>query len=65
MTLGDTKNHSQSIVAGHSFLVICSISLVILAVWAYFGRIDIVTVAQGIAVRKNFIISKTIKNNDL
>ena len=60
MTLGDTKNHSQSIVAGHSFLVICSISLVILAVWAYFGRIDIVTVAQGIVVPSSKI--KTVQH---
>ena len=60
MTLGDTKDHSQSIVAGHSFLVICSISLVILAVWAYFGRIDIVTVTQGIVVPSSKI--KTVQH---
>ena len=60
MTLGNSKDHSHSIVAGHSFLVICSISLVILAVWAYLGRIDIVTVAQGIVVPSSKI--KTVQH---
>ena len=60
MTSDNTKNYSNSIVAGHSFLVICSISLVILAVWAYFGRIDIVTVAQGVVVPSSKI--KTVQH---
>ena len=60
MTLGNSKDHSHSTVAGHSFLVICSISLVILAVWAYLGRIDIVTVAQGIVVPSSKI--KTVQH---
>ena len=50
MTLANTKDDSNSIVAGHSFLLICSISLVSLVVWAHLGRLDIVTVAQGIVV---------------
>ena len=60
MTSDSTKTYSNSIVAGHSFLVICSISLVILAVWAYFGRIDIVTVAQGVVVPSSKI--KTVQH---
>ena len=60
MTLGNSKDHSHSTVTGHSFLVICSISLVILAVWAYLGRIDIVTVAQGIVVPSSKI--KTVQH---
>ena len=60
MTLDNSKDHSHSIVAGHSFLVICSISLIILAVWAYLGRIDIVTVAQGIVVPSSKI--KTVQH---
>jgi len=50
MTLDNTKDDSNSIVSGHSFLLICSISLVSLVVWAHLGRLDIVTVAQGIVV---------------
>jgi adhesin transport system membrane fusion protein len=50
MTLDNTKDDSNSIVSGHLFLLICSISLVSLVVWAHLGRLDIVTVAQGIVV---------------
>jgi len=60
MTLGKIKDDSHSIVAGHSFILICSISLISLIVWAHLGRIDIVTVAQGIVVPSSKI--KTIQH---
>ena len=60
MELGNTKKYSNSNVAGHSFLTICSISLIALTVWAYWGRIDIVTVAQGVVVPSSKI--KTVQH---
>ena len=45
---------------GHSFLIICSFSLIALLIWAYFGRLDIVTVAEGVVVPSTKI--KTVQH---
>ena len=60
MTLDSKTYQSRSIALGHSFLIICSFSLVALLIWAYIGRLDIVTVAEGVVVPSTKI--KTVQH---
>ena len=60
MTLDNNFSQSRSNTAGHSFLIICSFSLITLLIWAYFGRLDIVTIAEGVVVPSTKI--KTVQH---
>ena len=60
MTQDSKMYRSRPITPGHSFLIICSFSLVALLIWAYLGRLDIETVAEGVVVPSTKI--KTVQH---